>query len=53
MKIEKRYVVGALFLIPMLPAVLVGFIANWTTRYLRCGYELGEMSYEWIEEKVN
>jgi hypothetical protein len=52
MKIEKRYVVGGLFLIPLLPFVILGFVVYWLFLYAKCGFDLGEMSFKWIEEKV-
>lgn len=52
MKIEKRYVVGGLFLIPLLPFVILGFVAYWLFLYARCGFDLGERAFNWIEDKV-
>jgi hypothetical protein len=51
-KIEKRYVVGGLFLIPLLPFVILGFVAYWLFLYARCGFDLGERAFNWIEDKV-
>lgn len=53
MTIEKRYVVGTLMLIPMLPLVLVGFVTYWLWFYAYAGYDIGERVGVWIGEKVN
>lgn len=52
MKIEKRYVVGGLIAIPMLPLIILGFIAYWLFLYVRSGFQIGELSYEWLEETL-
>lgn len=52
MKIDKRYVVGTIFLIPMLPFVIAGFLGWWLVMYVKAGAEVGEMVYEWLNEKL-
>jgi hypothetical protein len=49
---KPRYLFGLTMLIPMLPVVLLGFVAYWLQLYASTGYELGEATYEWICEKL-
>lgn len=53
MKIQKRHVVGIIMLIPMLPFVIVGFVAFWLWLYANSGWAVGEISYDWLKEKVD
>jgi hypothetical protein len=52
-KIDKRYVVGGIMLVPFLPVMIVGFVAFWLYLYAKAGFEIGELGYKWLEEKLN
>lgn len=53
MTLQKRYVVGTLMALPMLPVVLLGFVVYWVWLYGSGGWDLGELVHKCIEEKVN
>lgn len=53
MKIEKRYIVGGLMLIPFLPVFLLGFVFYWVELYAASGYDIGQEVCNWIERTLN
>lgn len=53
MTLQKRYVVGTLMALPMLPVVLLGFVVYWVWLYATIGYGIGETVGIWIGEKLN
>lgn len=53
MKIEVRHWVGLVMLIPFLPFLIIGFVTYWCWLYTKAGFEIGEIIYGWLEEKLN
>jgi hypothetical protein len=50
---KKRFIVGTLLAIPMIPVMFVGAVYEWVKAYFIAGQEIAKVGVEWLDSKLD